>query len=66
MARTRVSLNGNWEFYPLESSDLPAALPSQADWQENCFKVPSSWRWSMDLTAEYQPYNLFEYPAIHF
>ena len=63
MRRMRVCLNGEWEFTPLDDANLPTVVPAAPVWQGQKLRVPSSWRWSMDAGAEYQPYDLFGYPA---
>ena len=62
MTRVRVSLNGDWDFHPLKEISPPEGPPETNAWQSRKLRIPSSWRWSIDLCAEYQPYNLFEYP----
>jgi beta-galactosidase len=62
MPRSFISLNGAWSFAPLPTSLPLEVLPVQPAWESQPVLVPSSWRWSFDPEAEYQPYDLFGYP----
>jgi beta-galactosidase len=63
MTRIRISLNGDWDFFPLDNPVFPDTLPAKPAWQKQKLRVPSSWRWSFNPSADYQPYDLFEYPS---
>ena len=56
-----ICLNGEWDFMPDYTSRSPEEALTQARWQEK-IRVPSSWRWSIDLDADFQPFDLFGYP----
>ena len=60
--RTREYLNGEWDFMPDFHNRTPDELIQDPRWESQTVSVPSSWRWSSDPLAEFQPYDLFEYP----
>jgi hypothetical protein len=60
---TSTCLNGEWQFCPLANPTPLETLPVAPAWESEPLRVPSSWRWSFDVKAEFQPYDLFGYPA---
>ena len=61
--RLSLCLNGEWQFCPLADPAPLASLPANPAWEAEPVRVPSSWRWSSNPAAEFQPYDLFGYPA---
>ena len=60
--RERICLNGEWRFMPDYHGRAPEAAVRDCRWDARPLRVPSSWRWSIEPGAPYQPYDLFGYP----
>lgn len=60
--RRRECLNGEWLFMPDYDGIDPDILIHSSNWDKERIMVPSSWRWIINYEANYQPYDLFDYP----
>jgi beta-galactosidase len=62
-ARTRICLNGEWDFSPDYSGLSPQEASARDQWEAVKLRVPSSWRSALHPEQEFQPYDLFGYPT---
>lgn len=65
--RDTISLNGTWDFMPLYQQHV-SGLPEEICYAPEPVQVPSSWRQSsQEFRIEkygFDPFHMFEYPAI--
>ncbi|MCP4165704.1 MAG: hypothetical protein GY759_07400, partial [Chloroflexi bacterium] len=60
--RSRIYLNGEWDFMPDYENRTAEQVLQDCRWDDQKLRVPSSWRYMIDPEADYQPYDMFAYP----
>lgn len=61
--RRKVYLNGEWEFMPDFEARSPEKAVAECVWESEKIRVPSSWKWKINMETDYEPYDMFKYPG---
>lgn len=58
--RSKIDLNGIWDFCPLYDVVCDISLPANCDYEK--ITVPSTWKGDMYRYGDFDPYHVMEYP----